>query len=214
MRISSLGSSSGDRVAGCRERPAASLCPIRNPQSAIEELGSFCTIRGRIGFVPHNRLFVAWASSPDFFRIGFVSHDSLPARAGPSRLGLFCTIGTRRTATGSRKLGSFPRNRLADRFTITSFRSTTCRRIGFVSHDSPADAGWPSANWVRFARLSPDTSQPSPRLALFVHRSFNRLLTTGYRLLALFRTNPHHRDTEDTEPELVGPPPPGVFRIR
>jgi hypothetical protein len=43
-------------------------------------------------------------------------------------LGLFC-------AFDRSKVGSFLRNRMADQLTITSFPATTCRRIGFVSHD-------------------------------------------------------------------------------
>jgi hypothetical protein len=88
-----------------------------------------CPSSPKFGFVLHNRLFVGWASPPDVELASFRMIDS------SRRSACLCSGGNLGSfrAFDRRRLRSFLRNRLADQFTITSFPSTTCRRIGFVS---------------------------------------------------------------------------------
>jgi hypothetical protein len=74
------------------------------------------------------------------------------------RLALFGAVDPRLPAAGLPQLASF--------CTIGPLGLLTPPQIGFVLHDSSADAGRPSPNWLRFARWAlPFVSPASSRLA-------------------------------------------------
>jgi hypothetical protein len=110
-----------------RARPAR-LLSIRNPQSAIGKLGSFCTFHFPAEPRPTWQLPLPTHPSPPKF--GFVLHVYPLAGA---KLGLFCAFAVRYPAPGRAKLGSF------------------CAFA--VRWPAPAEP-----NWVRFARMEFEVS--------------------------------------------------------
>ena len=120
----------------------------------------------------------------------FVPHAALPATEPP--IGSPGPIGVRELASFVQQPAAPSPNPRPGRGRLALF----VRR----RHLSPARP--PQLALFRTSHFQPQTS---PQLALFVPRSSDRLLTTGYCLLALFRTNLHHRDTESTEAEPSHP---------